>query len=542
MGGEQTIPVSSSSSAVRPGRPPGTGPTQSHTRTTPDHELLIVVRGSRRTGKTTLITRMSGFAFDQTYQATRTLESTEIMWTSPKNERVNVTCWDVVEKALPPTRESHSNVERADAQTVETLKRADGMVLMIDSHFPETVELAEELIVAAPDDLPILVFSNFMDLDGMSPVVPEPLHRFMGRFYYVPGSLKADQGLFEILQWLTVPLLLSKKKMYYNLYKALESDLMQANIDFTVSAQNFVTLEEAVLHMPKFVPIRQEPVRRQSVDPSVDDIIPEPEVDPHAEGKAIEEAPSRERVDQAPAKKSFEKPYRRRQQNATSRPTVLAAANRPIVKPKEIEETPLDSANDQDKEGSVEQSATRRRRRRASGKKENQQEPEVEAQRPPPTPVDPAPPIATPKPLEVPVDAEENDDQGFWSDDEEPKLPESVQAAAATLNMEEDEPEHAPNPLVQKASKAVDLQASIKHQQDKQAEEKSRLNRVSEAVSAPMRFETNADETDTNDDEEQPPDSTDGYGELTGDDTSTSGRPKKVFRKRQTFRGRRSKE
>ena len=333
----------------------------------------------------------------------------------------------------------------------------------------------------------------------------------------------------------------------------MDSDLSEANIEFTVSAQNFVTLDEAVLHMPKFVPIRQvaKPVR-ENVDTSVDDIIPEPELDPHAERKTdqiIQQA--RAEPAAGPTKKSFEKPYRRRQQNAGARPTVLAASK---PQTKEPESPRSDTESNMDRQPEQEPSG-RRRRRRTSGRRDSSTDTQPQSDEsapntesgvegpqtsaPTPEPVPAPTPVVTPKPLEIPVDAEENeDDAGFWSDDdEEPKLPESVQAAAATLSMEEDEPEHAPNPLVQKASKAVNLLASIKHQQEKQAEEQNKLHDDAPPPIPMPTSEDPAEELQEPDDTEDPQDSNDGYGELQESPQAQS-RPKKVFRKRQTFRGR----
>jgi GTPase SAR1 family protein len=193
-----------------PGRRPG-GPQTRGTRPTPSYELLIVVRGLRRTGKTTLISRIRGHEFNERYNATPTLTATEMIWMSPKNEVVNVTAWDPVEKALLPIQAGEDAVA-ADTTTVDRLKRADSLVILVDHRFGDTVRLADDLIRASPVDLPIVVFSNFMDRPGSSPVIPELLHQLMGRFYYIPGSLKTRHGLAEVKHWLAVPLLASKKR------------------------------------------------------------------------------------------------------------------------------------------------------------------------------------------------------------------------------------------------------------------------------------------------------------------------------------------
>lgn len=281
MGNEQGVPVRQQPSS--PGAP----------RPKSDYELLIAVRGQRRSGKTTVVARMRGLPFNEEYEATSVLDSTEIIWRSTSNEVVTVTAWDVVERALLPA-DASEKVERADATTVDTLKRADGLMIMIDQRFEDTITLAMDIITTAPHDLPILIFSGSMDVEDMTPVIPEQLHKFMGRFYFVPGSLKTGQGLVEISKWLELPLIVSKKRAQYNLYKRLEADLAEVNADFTQTAEHYVALESALEHMPKFIPAPKEP------EP-VSELVAQPE-------------PEAEHEDET--EKSFERPYQRRQRSS----------------------------------------------------------------------------------------------------------------------------------------------------------------------------------------------------------------------------------
>jgi signal recognition particle receptor subunit beta len=87
---------------------------------------------------------------------------------------VKVTVWDVVEKALLPV-DANAFRERPDASIVDTMKRADGLVVVIDHSFEDTIALAAEIVQTALLDIPIIVFSNFTDLEGASPLIPEKL-------------------------------------------------------------------------------------------------------------------------------------------------------------------------------------------------------------------------------------------------------------------------------------------------------------------------------------------------------------------------------
>ena len=229
----------------------------------PDHELLIVVRGTRRTGKTCLISMMQGAQFNEEYNATPQISASEVMWKSSDNENINITIWDVVERGLLPV-DTYEKKESADSTTVDTLTRADGLIIVIDKRFKDTYELAEKIIRETNPYLPILVFSNFID-ESVDPVIPVNLQNLMGRFYFVPGSLKRNQGLNKILEWLQVPLIASKKRMFYNLYKKYEEDLMMKNVEFTATAEHFVLLETA----KDFVPEPMKTVQYQQI-PKID--------------------------------------------------------------------------------------------------------------------------------------------------------------------------------------------------------------------------------------------------------------------------------
>ena len=261
------------------------------------HELLIVVRGQRSTGKTTLINRMKGEEFDEEYHPTSFLDSTEIPFKSEifNNEPVNIKVWDTVEKALLPP-ETKNPTDYPDASTIDTYKRADGMVILVDPRHIDTIQLATKIIDNAPIDLPILVFSNFQDEEEVQPVMPELLMTKIGRFTYLPGSLKTNQGLVELSKWLKIPYTYSKKKQYENLLKMTTDDLNDFLRQSHETAVVFIELESAIAHMP---PIPKRP------------IVPKPqqaeEITQKTEEKAPEQKPSNEYDEMPEPQKSPEK-------------------------------------------------------------------------------------------------------------------------------------------------------------------------------------------------------------------------------------------
>lgn len=218
-----------------------------------DYEALIVIRGIRKIGKTSMVKRMQGQSFDPNYEPTPALDAFEIPWRTQYHSKVKIKVWDVVETYLAGS----SNQPLPDATTVDTLKRANGLVIIIDSRNQESIDLAVEIISEAPEDLQICVFSNFLDEADASPVIPEDLQDEIGRFYFIPGSLRTNQGLVELAKWLQLPMIHAKRKMYADLFRATDEELRSLEHDFTSTATNYTTLEEAKNHLPELIHIKK---------------------------------------------------------------------------------------------------------------------------------------------------------------------------------------------------------------------------------------------------------------------------------------------
>lgn len=106
---------------------------------TPDRKLFITVRGMRGTGKTSLIGRMKGLGFNDQYIQTPSMVETSIMWRSPKGELIEIIALDAIDKYLS-FNDMQNKVQRKDASSVDTIKDANGLVIMIDTHKSETIE------------------------------------------------------------------------------------------------------------------------------------------------------------------------------------------------------------------------------------------------------------------------------------------------------------------------------------------------------------------------------------------------------------------
>ena len=61
----------------------------------------VLLRGSRKSGKTALFKRLQGKSFDQHYEATSKVQSSSVNWSIRnlnEKKRVSVEIWDVVDK------------------------------------------------------------------------------------------------------------------------------------------------------------------------------------------------------------------------------------------------------------------------------------------------------------------------------------------------------------------------------------------------------------------------------------------------------------
>lgn len=195
------------------------------TKRTPIDHITISIRGSRKTGKTSLVTRMQAKKMYPDYSATPIMSATEVMWKSitKENELISITIWDVVDKAI-----RHLDVDPdkplPDATTVDTFSRADGVVIMYDPRNPNTVKYAVNVIKEAPKGMPIAVLCNFADKMIQGFGMPAELREFSDRIIHVHTSMTSNQGLGTVAKWLDLPLLYHRKRQYAEMMKAAKRD------------------------------------------------------------------------------------------------------------------------------------------------------------------------------------------------------------------------------------------------------------------------------------------------------------------------------
>lgn len=247
-----------------------------------DFESLIVIRGERKTGKSTLVSRMKGQNFNPTYSPTPGLEVFQFPWklNSSHCNNVMISIWDVVEHSIPQKVESENSTPLPDAQSIDTLKRANGLVIMIDYRNDRSIELADRLISEAPEECQVVVFSNFYGEESVPPTIPKKLRNHVGRFSFILGNLRTNLGLVALSKWLQLPLLSAKRKMFADLFRATDNDLHQLEDEFVENSKNFLQRNSALAQIPRGNPnmnyyanvgasvSNEQAVRKSNVSPS----------------------------------------------------------------------------------------------------------------------------------------------------------------------------------------------------------------------------------------------------------------------------------
>ena len=164
------------------------------------HNIKIVVRGERRTGKSSLIERLRGGGFSEEYVATPEIAAAHVNWNYKCSDAaVKVEVWDVVNEAIdgrderlaalqtgvdaanedldapagiasasspiPGSRfRGHHSLGLLDATTVDVYKNCDAVVFMIDPRSRSSFEFVVREVQNVPRSATLLILRNFVDL------------------------------------------------------------------------------------------------------------------------------------------------------------------------------------------------------------------------------------------------------------------------------------------------------------------------------------------------------------------------------------------
>ncbi|XP_018655426.1 hypothetical protein Smp_062680 [Schistosoma mansoni] len=167
-----------------------------------DYNMKIVIRGDRNVGKSTLLSRLKGEQFKEEYIPSNEIQLANIHWNHQNSQSViKVEVWDVVDKGKPRSSVSKGvrffnkltkgqpsiniagqagNIEPClDASFINVYKGAHGVILMMDMTKPSTFEYVCRELIQIPPKLPILIMSNFHDIQEQRKVTEEQVQIFL---------------------------------------------------------------------------------------------------------------------------------------------------------------------------------------------------------------------------------------------------------------------------------------------------------------------------------------------------------------------------
>ena len=174
-----------------------------HLPVTASTELLILIRGGKKTGKTSLLKRMSGRPVSENYEASTITQKTTIKWKPANNQEtiVTITLLDVVSMNPRLTTTAHGAPQ--------------GIIILYDPRDSESVTYAAQVIENTPSNIPIALLTNFQDV--ITADLHPMLRAYSNRCFPISSSMITNLGLAELSHWLELPLTLN----VYNAYNKL---------------------------------------------------------------------------------------------------------------------------------------------------------------------------------------------------------------------------------------------------------------------------------------------------------------------------------
>ncbi|CAI2735205.1 unnamed protein product [Schistosoma spindalis] len=167
-----------------------------------DYNMKIVIRGDRNVGKSALLSRLKGERFKEEYIPSYEIQLANIHWNHQNSQSViKVEVWDVVDKGKPRSSASKGlkffnkltkgqpviniggqagNIEPClDASFINVYKGAHGVILMMDMTKSSTFEYVCRELVQIPPKLPILIMSNFHDIQEQRKITEKQVQMFL---------------------------------------------------------------------------------------------------------------------------------------------------------------------------------------------------------------------------------------------------------------------------------------------------------------------------------------------------------------------------
>eukprot|EP01012_Entosiphon_sulcatum_P009364 TRINITY_DN1523_c0_g1_i1.p1 TRINITY_DN1523_c0_g1~~TRINITY_DN1523_c0_g1_i1.p1 ORF type:complete len:825 (+),score=149.93 TRINITY_DN1523_c0_g1_i1:43-2475(+) len=204
------------------------------------YNLKVVIRGAPGVGKTQLLRRLQGRAFEPLYTRSSRISAATINWRYEDSEEVvKVEVWDIVDKGFVESTSGVDSLRKkalsffgskapmeesemiADATTVDVYRGTHAAVFVVDITKRESLQYVLEEIPNVPRNCHILVLCNFFDCHEQRAVTEQDIRELVqtragrkrqsaltdGRIYTLNTSMKNDFGLSELYKYLNLPFL-----------------------------------------------------------------------------------------------------------------------------------------------------------------------------------------------------------------------------------------------------------------------------------------------------------------------------------------------
>eukprot|EP01130_Rhizamoeba_saxonica_P011447 TRINITY_DN4757_c2_g1_i4.p1 TRINITY_DN4757_c2_g1~~TRINITY_DN4757_c2_g1_i4.p1 ORF type:complete len:475 (-),score=123.28 TRINITY_DN4757_c2_g1_i4:582-1874(-) len=216
--------------------------------------MKIIIRGAKKTGKSSMWNRLIGRSFTEEYTPTPQIQKRDIDWNyKVTHDRIKVEVWDVVDNALEEFADtiitmpdinkkdikngSHS-LGLLDATTIDVMRGCNAVVIMVNPQKYRTWKYAKRAIKDIPKHISVLILLNFSDLDGFREVATDEVDQFCNEkgshINYVDTSMKNCYGLKAVKSFLNIPFLVMQRKYIQEQLDTNEIELNASLNEFEV--------------------------------------------------------------------------------------------------------------------------------------------------------------------------------------------------------------------------------------------------------------------------------------------------------------------
>eukprot|EP01120_Amphizonella_sp_Union-15-10_P007191 TRINITY_DN2401_c0_g1_i2.p1 TRINITY_DN2401_c0_g1~~TRINITY_DN2401_c0_g1_i2.p1 ORF type:complete len:749 (-),score=191.47 TRINITY_DN2401_c0_g1_i2:14-2224(-) len=271
------------------------------------YNMRVLIRGERNTGKTCLFHRLQGHNFVEKYVPTDGIQTCHIHWDYKVTDAiVKVEVWDVVDKARrkkkdpgslklgneddeeefsvpmpnPGNDRTGSHTSELDAQTIDVLKGAQAVVMVLDPIKRWTWDYVVREVPLIPKNIMVLILANYRDVAQHRAVPDTEIEAFAkqcgSHVKYLEASMKNCYGLKGVKCFLNIPFLkLQREALTFQLnVNTEEMEKVEEEFKMIIELQDYNTYLQTVSHTRQSKAVAKSSQPR--APPSSSSIIPAP--------------------------------------------------------------------------------------------------------------------------------------------------------------------------------------------------------------------------------------------------------------------------